>query len=335
MKKLMLSTALIGTLVAPAMVVPAFAQDVFLPTAAEGDVRASDFIGKRLYASEKPTDMTEYEGAQPDWNDIGEVNDVLMSREGSVDAVLVDIGGFLGMGEHQVAVDMSEIKFVSDSATADDPSDYFLVVTATKDVLEAAPEYQDATAASTMDNAAATDTATAPTADGTDTAATGEMAAGTDATANPDTTATTENAPAADTETMADTNADAATEPATGADMTADTGAAATTGADASADNGFVAAMPEQITSENLTGASVYDATEQRVGEVSELILDPDGNAQQAVVDVGGFLGIGEKPVALDMTALKIMKSADSDELRVYVDQTKDQLEAMPDYEKS
>lgn len=282
MRKFLLSTALLG-----ALSIPAHAQDLFLPSAQEGDVRASTFIGQRLYAAETPSDMTEADGAQTDWMDVGEVNDVFLSRDGTVDGVLVDIGGFLGMGEHRVLVDMSQVKFVADRSTADDPNDYFLVVTATEDALKAAPQYQDA---------AAPVAETAP-ADGTDTAATTE-------------TAPVEAAPAE------------AADPA------------ATTSAMAPANDGFVAATPEQITAEALTGASVYDANDERVGEIAELILDADGNAQQAVVDVGGFLGIGEKPVALDMSMVKIMKAAESDELRVYVGDTKEQLEAMPTYEK-
>lgn len=267
MRKFLLSTALLG-----ALSIPAHAQDLFLPAAPEGDMRASTFIGQRLYAVETPFDITEADGAQTDWKDVGEVNDVFLSRDGTVDGVLVDIGGFLGMGEHRVLVDMSQVKFVADRSTADDPNDYFLVVTATEDALKAAPQYQDA-------------------------AATPE-------------TAPVEAAPAQ------------AADPA------------ATTAEMAPANDGFVAATPEQITAEALTGASVYDTNDQRVGEVAELILDADGNAQQAVVDVGGFLGIGEKPVALDMSKVKIMKAASSDELRVYVGDTKEQLEAMPTYEK-
>lgn len=354
MKKLMLSTALISALAAPAMVVPAYAQDVFLPAAGEGDVRASEFIGQRLYASEAPADMTESEGAQADWQDIGEVNDVLLSRDGSVDAVLVDIGGFLGIGERQVAVSMDQIKFVSDSATADNQGDYFLVMNATKADLEAAPEYQatgDAAMTGTApmtDEPAATDTTAAT---GTDTAATppADTAADTDATATTETDMTaatgTDDSAATGTDTAATTGADdtaAGTETMTGGDTAATTETAPAAGADGTAvapdgtmaDSGYAEVPAGEFTAEDLNGASVYDATDARVGEISELVLDADGNAQQAVIDVGGFLGIGEKPVALDMSQIKVMRSADSSDLRVYVEQTKEELEAMPDYQK-
>lgn len=290
MKRLMLSTALFGALMTPAMVVPAMAQDIFLAAPAAGDIRASEFIGKRLYASEAPAEMDEYEGAQPDWQDIGEVNDVLLGRDGTVDAVLVDIGGFLGIGERQVAVDMAQIKFVSDSATADNPDDYFLVMTASKATLEAAPAYEDATAmAPATEPAAEAPAATDPAA-----------ASAPDAAEAP----AAETAPGTDTAT-----------------------------ATAPSREGFVPAAPEQITAETLTGAPVYDATDAHVGEVSQLVLDANGQVTDAIVDVGGFLGIGEKPVALPLTSVEIVKAAESDEIRVYVSQTKEQLEALPKHE--
>ena len=88
------------------------------------------------------------------------------------------------------------------------------------------------------------------------------------------------------------------------------------------------------ITTEQLTGADVYDGSNSDIGSVSELVLAADGKVDQAVVDVGGFLGMGAKPVALKMSDLKIMKQKDGDTLRVYVSQTKDQLKSLPDYKK-
>ncbi|MDZ4395044.1 PRC-barrel domain-containing protein, partial [Cypionkella sp.] len=172
MKNLMLSTAVFAGLAGAA-----FAQDsgsMFRAAVDPMNVRASDFIGMRVYASEAAIDATEYSGTQEGWDDIGEINDVVMSRDGKVDAVLVDIGGFLGMGERQVAVGMEAIKFVSDSATADKPDDFFLVMSAARADFEAAPDYSmntDATAPAAA-APAATDTMAA-----TDPAATDTMAA--------------------------------------------------------------------------------------------------------------------------------------------------------------
>jgi sporulation protein YlmC with PRC-barrel domain len=43
---------------------------------------------------------------------IGDINELLVDKDGKIDAVVVGVGGFLGMGEHDVAVPFSELKFV-------------------------------------------------------------------------------------------------------------------------------------------------------------------------------------------------------------------------------
>ena len=89
---------------------------------AEHDENSDARYGQRVYAAEVAVDADEYAGVQDGWNDIGEINDVILTRDGKVHAALVDIGGFLGLGERQVALGMENIRFVSDSATAEDPA---------------------------------------------------------------------------------------------------------------------------------------------------------------------------------------------------------------------
>jgi sporulation protein YlmC with PRC-barrel domain len=239
-------------------------------------VRASDLIGTRIYASEAAIDADEYSGVQDGWNDIGEVNDVIVSRDGKVDSVLVDIGGFLGVGERQVAVDMTALRFVSDAATTDTPDDWFLVMNADRATLEGAPSLSLAT----------------------------------------DPAITTTDTPAA-TATTADT------ETATAADATE---------SEPLMRDGYTAAAAAEITADTLKGTTVYDANDAVVGEVGELILADDGQVKEVVVDVGGFLGMGEKPVALALDQVEILRQTDGSELRVYVSATKEELEAMPAY---
>ena len=88
------------------------------------------------------------------------------------------------------------------------------------------------------------------------------------------------------------------------------------------------------LTADTLQGAAVYDALDERVGEVSELQLTPEGQVEHVVVDVGGFLGIGEKPVLLPMAALDVLQQDGGDEVRVYLSQSKDELETMATYEE-
>lgn len=66
----------------------------------EGDIYASNFIGMRVYAVEKDYDQLNKdtrikEGVEKEWDDIGEVNDIILDRKGNVRAVILGIGGFL------------------------------------------------------------------------------------------------------------------------------------------------------------------------------------------------------------------------------------------------
>jgi sporulation protein YlmC with PRC-barrel domain len=103
--------------------------------------------------------------------------------------------------------------------------------------------------------------------------------------------------------------------------------------ADAAPVDGYEAVDTAALTSEELTGARVYDSNDEWIGEVSELVLTDEGQISNAVVDVGGFLGIGEKPVALELGEMNIVRDADGSELRIEVAMTKEQLEALPRFE--
>lgn len=269
MKNLMFTTAILAAFSGVAYAQDATTPGMFRPAGDAMELRASTFIGMRIYARETAADAAEYNGMQQDWNDIGEVNDVILSRDGTVDAVLVDIGGFLGMGERQVAVAMNAIQFVGDSSTADAPEDFFLVMTAARADLEAAPDY-------TVNN-------TVP--------ATGEVVA----------------------------------DPAAGAGTTKAVG-------EPIARDGYLAAEADYLTAEKLTGSKVYDANDEVIGEVGSLVLADDGQVTQAIIDVGGFLGMGEKPVSLALTDITILRNEAGDDVRVYLTKTKAELEAMPTF---
>ena len=311
MKNLMLSTALVA-----GSAFGAFAQTATSPymTAAVPDaIYASNFIGMSVYTSDAAYPNTTANGVQNGWNDIGNINDIVLDRVGKVTGVLIDVGGFLGMGAHTVAVNMSSIKMVGDDATPNDPSDFFLVVNSTKAALEAAPEYQrPATMAGAGMNTAGT------AMDNTATTTNGALVAG-----------------GAAVGTAANTTMNAAGNTVDAAGNAVATTGAAATGAMATNDMAnYTEVDTGTMTTEQLTGARVYDGNNDDIGEVSQLILAADGKVDQAVVDVGGFLGMGEKPVALNMSDLKIMKQNDGNTLRVYVNQTKDQLTAMQTYQK-
>ena len=55
----------------------------------------------------------------------------------------------------------------------------------------------------------------------------------------------------------------------------------------------------------DLEGKDVYDTQGESIGEITDVLVSEDGKVMAVLVGVGGFLGIGEKDVAVSMTALE------------------------------
>jgi PRC-barrel domain len=87
----------------------------------------------------------------------------------------------------------------------------------------------------------------------------------------------------------------------------------------------------DQISAEDLIGANVYGANEEKIGDVSDLLMDNGGRVLAVVVGVGGFLGIGEKDVAVKFDLLDKMVEDDGD-IRLTLSATKDQLKEAPEF---
>jgi hypothetical protein len=73
----------------------------------------------------------------PGDNKIGEIMDVLVDREGKANALIIGVGGFLGMGEKDVAVPFNAVK-----VTTKDNNKWYLVMNATKDALKSAKGFK-------------------------------------------------------------------------------------------------------------------------------------------------------------------------------------------------
>lgn len=83
--------------------------------------------------------------------------------------------------------------------------------------------------------------------------------------------------------------------------------------------------------SSKLVGQTVYNEANEKVGDINDLILGPDGKIANAVIGVGGFLGLGEKLVAVAFDDLQLNRDADGT-MRVTINSTKEALENAPDY---
>lgn len=62
----------------------------------------------------------------------------------------------------------------------------------------------------------------------------------------------------------------------------------------------------EQVRSSQLVGSSIVNASDEEIGTIDNLLLDKSGQVVGIIVGVGGFLGIGEKHVALSWDAVEI-----------------------------
>jgi sporulation protein YlmC with PRC-barrel domain len=111
----MRSTLVIGGLLASVMLVPALAQSnpparnerpatstiTNETTQVRGDIwRASKLKGLNVYNERNEK--------------LGDISELLVDKSGKVEGVVIGVGGFLGMGEHDIKVDMSKLKFVNE-----------------------------------------------------------------------------------------------------------------------------------------------------------------------------------------------------------------------------
>jgi len=82
-----------------------------------------------------------------------------------------------------------------------------------------------------------------------------------------------------------------------------------------------------------LIGASVYGPDNASIGEISDVLIAGDGKIHAVVVGVGGFLGVGEKDVALPFNALNITRKPNSSTIdKINVSYSKDQLKNAPKF---
>ncbi|WP_171021964.1 MULTISPECIES: PRC-barrel domain-containing protein [Cohaesibacter] len=102
--------------------------------------------------------------------------------------------------------------------------------------------------------------------------------------------------------------------------------------------NGYLAATPGQILASGLMGKTVYSTMKNEsgehlvIGDVNDIVLDGDGTVDAAVVGVGGFIGLGEKDVAVNFDRLQWM-SWDG-ERRLVMASTKEELESAPEFNR-
>jgi len=84
-----------------------------------------------------------------------------------------------------------------------------------------------------------------------------------------------------------------------------------------------------ELTSDLVDGAIIYDAYDHKIGDVSHVHLLAGGG--RVVVDVGGFLGTGSKPVAMPLSQIDFMRDENGD-VHAMTNWTKDELKDQPEH---
>jgi len=268
-----------------------------------------------------------YNSTADDAEKIGEVVDLVLSDDGNVEAIVVGVGGFLGIGQKDVALEYDLVEWADQA-----DGDRWMVVATTKEALEAQEEF-DRAAFKPMPADANVGKTTPVTASdlGAAPANSGDSAASAPApAAAPAPMASGSTAPAGTT-APADTNMAQSNTPAATGTPDASTGTSSSTAVDR---NTLTEVPAGQISADNLVGTTVYGANDETVGEINDVVLSDDGKVDAIIIDVGGFLGVGEKPVAVAMENLTFMADNDGDQY-LYTQFTKEQLEAQPEYDEA
>jgi sporulation protein YlmC with PRC-barrel domain len=248
-KQLLLTSAM-----AMALAVPAFAQTANAPSSAKTTMSSSEVRSDKLVGHAVVNAQNER---------VGNIDSVILGAQGHVDKVVIGVGGFLGMGERDIAVNWRDLQVLDNGSK--------IVVNASRDQLKAMPEFkydeQHRRGSTFSMNDAGRATATSP---------------------------------AADTRTVADDRA-----------RRANTGDPTNAGG---------------IDAHQLIGRSIVNQDNATVGKIASVIMDNSGTVDRVIVGVGGFLGIGQKDVAVSWLNLKVMNNGE----KVVMNTTRDQLKAMP-----
>lgn len=338
----------------PALEAPVETPEVPLVSAEEKGINADGWLATEIIGE------TIFNSTADDAEEIGDVNDFVLDQNGEINAVVVGVGGFLGIGQKSVAINWDELELSQDM-----DGNNRLVANMTREQLENAAEFNreewlasEARRAAEMDSMApdvgdpmapapmpapapapapadpmapAPD-AMAPAADGgevTDDAAPAEEAPSDDLAV--DEPAPTDDAVTDDATPDAGLDAAPADEPAPALDAAPDDSAA---DADvvAPAFDTFESVATAEVTADELEGTAVYGSGDEEIGSIGDIVLSEDGAVEAVIIDFGGFLGIGTKPVAVNFDSLTFLRDENGG-LVLRTPLTADQLDAAPEYD--
>lgn len=89
---------------------------------------------------------------------------------------------------------------------------------------------------------------------------------------------------------------------------------------------------PNQMLVSNLKGVDVMGNNNEKIGDISDILVSKDGKVEAYLLSIGGFLGVGAKEVALNPSAVQLTQENNS--WKAKVDMSKEQLAQAPDFKR-
>ncbi|UJW87229.1 PRC-barrel domain-containing protein [Devosia sp. SL43] len=238
------------------------------------DILVTQLLGETVYSS-----------AGEDAENIGTINNLVITSGLGVSAVVIGVGGFLGVGTKDVAVDFSQLEWAKG---ADGSRRWVLSTTA--EALTAAPAFiwtdsEEVTGESAMTPAEEQD----------------QLVEGDPNAAPVDPALTTDQAERPVISTPVDRS-------------------------------GFSEFDESGLTADDLRGIGVYGINDEQIGTIGDIITNPDLSFDAVIVDVGGFLGLGAKPVAVGFDNLTFSSDTFGNRY-LFINASREELEAQAAYD--
>jgi sporulation protein YlmC with PRC-barrel domain len=88
---------------------------------------------------------------------------------------------------------------------------------------------------------------------------------------------------------------------------------------------------PDELRASKLIGTNVVNTANETIGEINEIVLAKDGKVAAVIIGVGGFLGMGEREVAMNFESVQMSRDSNNN-LVLTANTTKDALKAAPEW---
>lgn len=238
------------------------------------DVLVTKLLGQKVYTS-----------VADNAREVGAINNMVITSGMGISAVVIGVGGFLGIGEKDVAVDFAELTW----AERDDGTRRWVLETTQEELAEAPAFIWTDSEEATGKPALTTQQEQNQLVDGNPNASPVAPSLTTDQPERP----------------LISTTPDR---------------------------SGLTNVNQADLSADELRGIPVYGLNDEQIGTIGDVVLTPQGNSDAIIVDVGGFLGLGAKPVAVGFENLTF-SSDTSGQRYLFLNTSRDQLETQPAYD--